>query len=113
VTHLRKIMLEELDRRNCAQTTIDCYLRTVKRFFWYFNRSPNSWAHNTSASKSGAEEELPRAFHTITVVPRRPTPMQFPVRSEPSDSLYRGRTQNLLACHSRRFDAEGASGAIL
>jgi integrase/recombinase XerD len=40
VTHLRKIMLEELHRRNYAQTTIDCYVRTVEHFSRYFHRSP-------------------------------------------------------------------------
>ena len=40
MTHLRKIMLEELHRRNYAQTTIDCYVRTVEHFSRYFHRSP-------------------------------------------------------------------------
>ena len=29
MTHLRKIMLEELERRNYAQTTIECYIQLV------------------------------------------------------------------------------------
>ena len=33
MTHLRKMMLEELQRRNYAETTIDCYLRSRRRFF--------------------------------------------------------------------------------
>ena len=41
MTHLRKIMLEELERRNYAQTTIDCYLHTVEHFSRYFHRSPD------------------------------------------------------------------------
>lgn len=41
MTHLRKIMLEELERRNYAQTTIDCYVRTVEHFSRYFHRSPD------------------------------------------------------------------------
>ncbi|HZL68575.1 MAG TPA: phage integrase N-terminal SAM-like domain-containing protein, partial [Candidatus Limnocylindrales bacterium] len=41
MTHLRKIMLEELERRNYAQTTIDCYIRTVEHFSRYFHRSPD------------------------------------------------------------------------
>jgi integrase/recombinase XerD len=41
VAHLRKIMLEELERRNYAQTTIDCYLRTVEHFSRYFGCSPD------------------------------------------------------------------------
>lgn len=41
MTHLRKIMLEELQRRNYAQTTIDCYIRTVEHFSRYFHRPPD------------------------------------------------------------------------
>jgi hypothetical protein len=32
VTHLRKMMLEELQRRNYAETTIRSYIRTVEDF---------------------------------------------------------------------------------
>jgi len=32
VTRLRKMMLEELRRRNYAETTIDCYIRAVEDF---------------------------------------------------------------------------------
>jgi integrase/recombinase XerD len=41
VTHLRKMMLEELQRRNYAETTIDCYVRAVEDFSRYFNCSPD------------------------------------------------------------------------
>ncbi len=41
MTHLRKIMLEELQRRNYAETTIDCYLRTVEDFSRHFKCSPD------------------------------------------------------------------------
>ena len=41
MTHLRKIMLQELERRNYAQTTIDCYIRTVEHFSLYFSCSPD------------------------------------------------------------------------
>jgi len=41
VTHLRKMMLEELQRRNYAETTINSYLRTVKEFSRRFNCSPD------------------------------------------------------------------------
>jgi hypothetical protein len=41
VTHLRKMMLEELQRRNYAETTIDCYLRTVEDFSRHFHCSPD------------------------------------------------------------------------
>ncbi len=41
MTHLRKMMLEELQRRNYAETTIDCYVRAVEDFSRHFNCSPD------------------------------------------------------------------------
>jgi integrase/recombinase XerD len=41
VTHLRKIMLEELQRRNYAQNTIRHYIRTVEDFARRFHCSPD------------------------------------------------------------------------
>jgi integrase/recombinase XerD len=34
-------MLEELERRNYAQTTIDCYIRTMEDFAGHFHRPPD------------------------------------------------------------------------
>ena len=41
MTHLRKMMLEDLQRRNYAETTINSYLRTVEEFSRRFNCSPD------------------------------------------------------------------------
>jgi integrase/recombinase XerD len=41
VTHLRKMMLEELQRRNYAETTIDCYIRAVEEFSRRFHLPPD------------------------------------------------------------------------
>jgi integrase/recombinase XerD len=41
VTHLRQIMLEELRRRNYAESTIDTYIHTVEHFSRHFHRSPD------------------------------------------------------------------------
>jgi site-specific recombinase XerD len=35
------MMLEELERRNYAQTTIDCYIQTIEDFARYFRRPPD------------------------------------------------------------------------
>jgi len=41
MTRLHKLMLEELQRRNYAQTTIDSYIHTVEDFARYFNCPPD------------------------------------------------------------------------
>jgi len=38
VTHLRKVMIEELDRRNYTESTTRAYLRTVEDFARFFHR---------------------------------------------------------------------------
>ena len=40
MTHLRKMMLEELQRRNYAENTIRSYIRIVEDFSRRFQRSP-------------------------------------------------------------------------
>jgi integrase/recombinase XerD len=40
VTHLRQLMIEELQRRNFAETTIRSYVHGVEHFSRYFHRSP-------------------------------------------------------------------------
>jgi len=41
VTHLRQIMLEELRRRNYAESTIRTYIHTVEHFSRYSHRRPD------------------------------------------------------------------------
>jgi hypothetical protein len=41
VTHLRRAMLEELQRRNYAKTTVYYYLKAVERFVRFFHTSPD------------------------------------------------------------------------
>ncbi|MGA8619289.1 MAG: site-specific integrase [Candidatus Sulfotelmatobacter sp.] len=41
MTHLRKMMLEEREHRNYAQTTIDCYVQTIEDFARHFQRLPD------------------------------------------------------------------------
>jgi integrase/recombinase XerD len=41
VTHLRKRVIEELDRRNYSQTTAHAYVAAIRRFAEHFHRSPD------------------------------------------------------------------------
>ena len=41
MTHLRKMMLEELERRNYSRGTIRYYLRFVERFSQHFGKPPD------------------------------------------------------------------------
>ena len=41
MTHVRKMMLEELESRNYAQTTTHLYIQTIEDFARYFKRSPD------------------------------------------------------------------------
>ena len=41
MTHLRNMMLEELERRNYAQTTVGLYIQTIEDFARYFKRPPD------------------------------------------------------------------------
>ena len=42
MTHLRRMMLEELQRRNYAPLTIKAYLRIIEEFARYFHRPPDT-----------------------------------------------------------------------
>ena len=50
MTRLRKMMLEELERRNYAETTTRHYLRTVEDFARRFNRPPDRLGRDTFAN---------------------------------------------------------------
>jgi site-specific recombinase XerD len=41
VTHLRKMMLEDLQRRHFSENTIRCYIRAVEDFARHFHRPPD------------------------------------------------------------------------
>ena len=41
MTHLRKMMLEELQRRNYAQSTVRAYTSALRDFAKYFHKPPD------------------------------------------------------------------------
>jgi hypothetical protein len=43
VTHLRRIMLEELQRRHYSQATTQRYIRFIERFAQHFHCSPDPY----------------------------------------------------------------------
>ena len=61
MTHLRKMMLEELQRRNYSQHTTRCYIRAVEDFARRFNRPPDRLgpaAHSRIPSRAVSEAEV-------------------------------------------------------
>ena len=55
MTHLRQIMLEELRRRNFAETTIRSYLQGVEHFSRYFQRPPDQLGPEHIQTRRGDE----------------------------------------------------------
>ncbi len=41
MTHLRQTMLDELQRRNYAKTTVESYIHAVEQFAKHFKRPPD------------------------------------------------------------------------
>lgn len=41
MTHLRKLMLDELQRRNYSQSTAEAYIHALKEFAGYYHRPPD------------------------------------------------------------------------
>jgi integrase/recombinase XerD len=46
MTHLRTMMLEELNRRNYSEATKECHIQTVENYARYFNRPPDKLGPN-------------------------------------------------------------------
>jgi len=64
MTQLRKKTLEELGRRNYAQTTIHSYLRAVAEFSLHFHRPPNQLGpdHPRALAPSASSGTSPHAL---------------------------------------------------
>src|SRR5271157_4594172 len=67
MTQLRKMMLEELERRNYAQTTRDCYIQTIEDFARYFKRPPDQLGpKHIREYQAYLFRERKLAAHTVT-----------------------------------------------
>src|SRR5947199_9092920 len=69
VTHLRKTLLEELQRRNFSEHTIRYYIRTVEDFARHFNRPPDRLG-----------PRLIREYQAALLQKRKLSPVQVPFR---------------------------------
>jgi Phage integrase, N-terminal SAM-like domain len=69
VTHLRKMMLEELQRRHYAHRTAKTYVRIVRDFAQHFHRSPNQLGPGADSSvpSSSVLNEKARASDCVPV----------------------------------------------
>ena len=78
MTQLRKMMLEELQRRNYAQNTVKGYLRIVQDFAQHFHQPPDKLGPDTSAPVPGASVSGQEAQcgHSTAVCGRSPLLLQ-------------------------------------
>ena len=61
MTHLRKLMLEELQRRNYSQTTVSSYIKIVAAFARHFQRPPDQLGPEEIRAISAASAERAKA----------------------------------------------------
>ena len=63
MTRLRKMMLEELQRRNYAQNTVRSYIHAVEDFAKYFRRSPDRLGPDQTFYSRSGHNIPPHAGH--------------------------------------------------
>jgi len=104
VTHLRKTMLEELQRRNLSERTAESYVRAVEEFARFHKRPPDRLGPEESASIrricSPIENSMPtpsvntsRHFASSHQNPEAPLDRRGDALSEAGDSIARRHEQ--------------------
>src|SRR5260370_36889476 len=99
MTHLRKMMLEELERRNYAQTTTRLYIQLIEDFAGYFKRPPDQLGpEHTREYQAYLFRERRLAARTV---PQRLAALRFffiqPIKKgwSVADTPYPKKTQHL------------------
>ncbi len=94
MTDLRKMMLEELERRNYAQTTIACYIQTIEDFARHFHCPPDQLT--PEHIRTSAHPRVPSVFvprEKAGCIHRDATTCgsAVPLHADDQESLERGR----------------------
>ena len=104
MTHLRKMMLEELERRNYAQTTIDCYIQAIEDFARHFRRPPDKLTpEHIREYQAYLFHERKLAASTVT---QRLAALRFLGNDAGGDQRVQLRDPFAPSCTCRRFSRE-------
>lgn len=98
MTQLRKMMLEELQRRNYSQQTTKAYLRTIWQFAKYFHRSPAELGREHI--REFQAHLSPERKLSGNSVAQRTAALRFFVRKDARAELH-ARRANMNACPCR------------
>jgi len=102
VTHLRQIMLEELRRRNYAESTIHAYIHTVEHFSrhsmpsWITSRPPTTCQQTVKNHFLGSERQISQPFRACSAGDDTCSTLH--------DSLYARGIIRLDRCHKFEID---------
>jgi site-specific recombinase XerD len=117
VTHLRKVMLEELQRRNFSSETIRGYIGAVERFSRYFGKPPDrlgpdhirQWQAHLLHERKLAVGTVVNHVAGLRFFFRRVLKRRFPPDSIPYPKYSHHRTPRILSAEevARLIDAAG------